>query len=228
MTAKKTFNKFLILICVLCLAVASGAKAIIPTGPVSWITGPVQGPYLAPFAISNQNSVTYDTYYNFPLLSSSWQASSLGVGRFGVVDFGNGDLKEQICGTVYNSVGVGAILGCVSGNKKGLIKQGMQSRIGQSNYDNDLFKEWVSGGCLPDRRIIVTPVIDGSQTQITVVGFTAFYIDNFDSGALTLSGRFTFIPEEALVPEPSSLLALLCGSCGFTVVIRRRKKKAIL
>jgi hypothetical protein len=211
-------------------AVSAWADAPVPGAPVVPIvvSGAVQSPYLAPFALLDSFDAHYGQLYTFTLKPNSWQDTGLQPGQAGLVDLGDGSARDQIEGTVSNSLVIGDLVIEMPGTKIALLRQGMDGRINPSGYGSTRYSQWIADGCPADARMIVCPVIHQAPmygTAPQVVGFTGFYVDSYSFGTSSYSftGAFTYLPEGAVaVPEPSTLLALSSLAFGALALRRRR------
>lgn len=170
-------------------------------GPVVPIvgTGWVQTPYVLPIGVSDQLAATYGTLSTYTL-NGAWLDDWLGLSNFGLVDLGNGNVRDQIAGTVQNTAHVGEMISTMPGNKMGHEQQGMDARLAASDYQDGQYSRWVADGYATDPRVTVCLFIHqeapvGGSRDITVVGFAGYYIDRFDYGTKKISGAFTSLPE---------------------------------
>lgn len=191
-----------------CLFLAANvARAVtIPMGIWATETGveTMKGQFLFPFAVSwingdpsyYPNPPRYGQSVTFAMKTVQWDSDFLGPGNFGLVDLGIGGLAQsQISGSSGASVKIGDSLAMFPGNKTSNLRRGMDERLTGTNFANGQYLNWVASGSPLDKRVVVCPVIDdgdhihGHKT-ITVVGFTAFYLDVYDPHASTLTGVF--------------------------------------
>jgi hypothetical protein len=229
---RRQIGAFALLVILLGAAVGAWADAPVPGAPVVPIvvSGAVQSPYLAPFALPGTLEASYGQLYTFALKTSSWEIDGLGPCDSGLVDLGSGDTTEQVAGTAWRSCWVGDAIQTTIGNKVGPVHQGMDMRIAPTGYNDGQYSQWIADGCPADPRVIVCPVLHqgdmiNGYRGLTVVGFVGFYVDDYSFGTPGnyITGAFTYLPEgSVVVPEPSALVALSSLAFGALALRKRR------
>ncbi|MBI2844113.1 MAG: Tad domain-containing protein [Armatimonadetes bacterium] len=184
------------------------ASAIVMVTPVTTITSPDLVPWVVPNTKiwNEENPLEPGEITTLKVCSTQDPDAFVGSGNFLAIsyagDSGGNDYRNRIMGTadpitlsVYDTL---TAVDSKPGNMIGPTKQGMEYRI---TGDTWTYETWVqegeTTGVYPDTsRLVIVPIVEDLSgagtglTELTVVGFAAFFIDSYDPDTRIVEGRF--------------------------------------
>jgi len=241
----------LIVLCSLAFAAAAGAVTVPLEEPWSPETGvaALRGP-IGPFAAMEDHAYFYSYGQPYTIKVDDWNSDPYAVypspGNMMLLDLGEGNKAGQVAGSVENTITIGQFLYSFTGNNVGSLHSGLPDRLAPSAYQfdhnngfyvaGDNYRAWEADGFPLDARVVVCPVVSivdiNGRKEAVVTGFTALYVDRYDPDAAENMMDIMFVSAMSpdilalySVPEPSSLLALLCGVGGVGGLAWRPRKR---